>query len=74
MTSVFVLSSREFRDTFHRLLICLSLVDCVFILCAVFTLLVRSQALAFCPSILAPESVEYLCKVVRTRRKTAKTC
>ena len=57
MTSVFVLSSREFRDTFHRLLICLSLVDCVFILCAVFTLLVRSQA--FCPSILAPESVEY---------------
>ena len=54
---MFVLSSREFRDTFHRLLICLSLVDCVFILCAVFTLLVRSQV--FSPSTLAPESVEY---------------
>ena len=67
-----ILSKKHFKETFHKLIVCLALVDMIFILCAVFTLLVRSQA--FCPSILAPESVEYLCKVVRTRRQTAKTC
>eukprot|EP00092_Neocalanus_flemingeri_P038473 GFUD01041884.1.p1 GENE.GFUD01041884.1~~GFUD01041884.1.p1 ORF type:complete len:407 (-),score=61.26 GFUD01041884.1:820-2040(-) len=56
IASIMVLSKREFKDTFHKLLISLSLVDSTFIICAVFTFLVRSQGLLEGPlsNILAP--------------------
>ena len=43
MCSVCVLSKEQFRETFHKLLICLSILDSSFILCAVFTLLIRYE-------------------------------
>ena len=41
MTSILILSKKEFRETFHKLIICLALVDIVFILCAVFTCITK---------------------------------
>ena len=36
-----MLSKTEFQETFHRLLICLALVDIVFIVCAIITCVIR---------------------------------
>jgi len=54
--SICVLSKDQFRETFHKLLICLSILDSSFIICAVFTLLVRSHELLGGPAshILSP--------------------
>jgi len=42
---VLILSKPVFKETFHKLLICLSIVDSSFILCAMFTFMVRSLGL-----------------------------
>jgi len=45
IVSILVLSKKEFQETFHRLLICLALVDIVFIVCAIITCVIRTHSL-----------------------------
>jgi len=45
LISIMVLSKKEFRETFHKLLICLAVDDIVFIICAIFTCIVRTHSL-----------------------------
>ena len=41
LVSIWVLSKKEFRETFHKLLICLAVVDISFIICALITCIIR---------------------------------
>ena len=36
-----ILSKKDFKETFHKLIVCLALVDMIFILCVVFTCITR---------------------------------
>ena len=45
IVSIMILSKKEFRETFHRLLISLAVVDIIFIICAIFTCIIRTHSL-----------------------------
>ena len=42
---ILVLSGASFHETFHKLLISLAITDSVFIVCAVFTVMIRALGL-----------------------------
>ena len=47
-----ILSKKDFKETFHKLIVCLALVDMIFILCAVFACITKSWQLVGWHSVL----------------------
>jgi len=52
LVSIIILSKKDFKETFHKLIVCLALVDMIFILCAVFVCITKSWQLVGWHSVL----------------------
>ena len=45
MTSILILCKKEFKETFHKLITCLAVVDIIFILCSIFVSVTKAWGL-----------------------------